>query len=153
MTMLDVVFLLMMITAVIKGLRNGLIVAVFSIIGWILGLYAALKFSDALAELLKDSFNISERWLSIIAFVLIFAAVTLIIGLGAKLVEKTFEIALMGWINRIGGIFFYVLLYALIFSVIVYFADKVKLLSEETISSSKVYPIIEPIIITLKQLL
>ena len=151
--MLDIVFIGMMITAVIKGLRNGLIVAVFSIIGWILGLYAALKFSDALAELLKDSINISERWLSIIAFILIFSAVTLIIGLGARIVEKTFEFALMGWLNRIGGIFFYVLLYTLIFSVIVYFADKVKLLSEETISSSKVYPFIEPIIITLKQLL
>ena len=151
--MLDILFLIMMITAVIKGIRNGLVVAVFSIIGWILGLYAAIKFSDSAAELLKDSFSISERWLSIIAFILVFSAVTLIIGLGARLVEKTFEFALMGWLNRLGGIFFYVLLYTLIFSVIVYFAGKVKLLSEETISSSKVYPVIEPIIFTVKQLL
>jgi membrane protein required for colicin V production len=59
----------------------------------------------------------------------------------------------MGCLNKIAGIIFYVVLYALIFSVIIYFAEKVELLSKDTITTSKVYPVLQPIIITLKQLL
>ncbi|MBO9571246.1 MAG: hypothetical protein J7497_03415 [Chitinophagaceae bacterium] len=59
----------------------------------------------------------------------------------------------MGCLNKLAGIIFYIVLYTLIFSVIVYFADKVKLINEDTIASSKVYPVLQPIIIKLKQLL
>jgi membrane protein required for colicin V production len=69
----------------------------------------------------------------------------LLVHLGAKLVEKTVELAFMGWLNRIGGIFFYVLLYTLIFSVMIFFADKFKLISDETIAASRVYPWVKPL--------
>jgi membrane protein required for colicin V production len=143
--LIDIIFYSMMVIAVFKGLRNGLIVAIFSIIGWILGLMAAFKFSAIAAQYLEGSLNLSPRVLSIVAFFLVFALVLLVVNLGAKLVEKTVEIAMLGWLNRIGGIFFYVLLYALIFSVVIYFAEKVKLLNEETISSSKVYEWVKPL--------
>jgi membrane protein required for colicin V production len=69
----------------------------------------------------------------------------LLVNLGAKLVEKAVQLALLGWVNRIGGIFFYVLLYTLIFSVMIYFAVRVKLVGPETIASSQVYPFVAPI--------
>jgi membrane protein required for colicin V production len=142
---IDLLFLGMMAIAVFKGLRNGLIVAIFSIVGWILGLIAAFKFSDVAARYLEGTLNLSTRTLHIVSFVLVFLLVMLLINLGAKLIEKTFQLALLGWANRLGGIFFYVLLYTLIFSVMIYFAGRVKLISEETIASSRVYPWIEPI--------
>jgi len=143
--LIDLFFLAMMAMAVFNGLRNGLIMAVFSLVGWILGLYAAFKFSDLAANYLKESLELSPRVLYIISFILVFSAVLLIVNLGGKLVEKMVQLTLMGWLNRIGGIFFYVLLYTLIFSVIIYFAEKVRLLSEETISSSKVYQWVKPL--------
>ena len=142
---IDLLFLGMMAIAVFKGLRNGLIVAIFSIVGWILGLIAAFKFSDVAARYLEGTLNLSTRTLHIVSFVLVFLLVMLLVSLGAKLIEKTFQLALLGWANRLGGIFFYVLLYTLIFSVMIYFAGRVKLISEETIASSRVYPWIEPI--------
>lgn len=151
--MLDLLFILTFLIGVIKGLRNGLVMAIFAIIGWALGLYAALKFSDLAAEFLKDYLPVGPRWLSIIAFIVVFILVSLLVSLGGKIVEKTVDIAMLGWLNRIGGIFFYIVLYTLIFSVIIYFAHKVKLLSDEATSSSKVYSVLEPIIIKLKQLL
>ena len=63
------------------------------------------------------------------------------------------NLPLMGCLNKLAGILFYVLLYTLIFSVILYFADKAKLINEDTIASSKVYPVLQPVIIKLKQLL
>jgi membrane protein required for colicin V production len=143
--LIDILFLVMMVIAVFKGMRNGLIVALFSIIGWIVGLYAAFMFSGLAETYLKGVLNLSPRVLSIIAFVLIFSLVVLLINLGARIIEKVIGLTPIGWLNRLGGIFFYVLLYALIFSVMIYFAEKVRLVSEETVSSSKVYPWVKPI--------
>jgi membrane protein required for colicin V production len=143
--LIDILFLVMMVIAVFKGMRNGLIVALFSIIGWIVGLYAAFMFSGLAETYLKGVLNLSPRVLSIIAFVLIFSLVVLLINLGARIIEKVIGLTPIGWLNRLGGIFFYVLLYALIFSVMIYFAEKVRLVSEETVSSSKVYPWVKPV--------
>jgi membrane protein required for colicin V production len=46
---IDAIFIVLMILAVIKGFRNGLIVAVFSFLGIIIGLAAAMKFSTVVA--------------------------------------------------------------------------------------------------------
>jgi membrane protein required for colicin V production len=143
--LIDILFLAMMIMAVYNGFRNGLIIAIFSIIGWILGLIAAFKFSSFAATYLRDNVNLSPRVLSIIAFILVFMIVVLIVNLGARLLQKTVELVMLGWLNRLGGIFFYVLLYTLIFSVLILFAEKVKLFNEETISSSKVYEWVKPL--------
>ena len=143
--LIDTFFLVMMAIAVFKGIKNGLIVAIFSIVGWILGIIAAFKFADVAAGYLKGSVNMSPRTLYILSFILVFLLVILLVNLGARLVEKTVELAFMGWINRLGGIFFYVLLYTLIFSVMIYFAERVKLISDETIAASQVYPWVKPV--------
>ena len=140
-----------MAIAVFKGIRNGLIVAIFSIVGWILGIIAAFKFSDVAAGYLKGLVSLSPRTLYILSFIIVFLLVMLLVNLGAKLVEKTVELAFMGWINRLGGIFFYVLLYTLIFSVMIYFAERVKLISDESIAASRVYPWVKPIALIIQQ--
>jgi membrane protein required for colicin V production len=142
---IDLLFLGMMMLAVFNGARNGLIVALFSAIGWILGLIAAFKFSGVAADYLDNIIDVSSRTLSIISFIAVFAVVILLINLGAKIIEKTVELTLMGWLNRLGGIFFYVLLYTLIFSVLIFFAEKTNLINEETASSSKVYQWVKPL--------
>ena len=143
--LIDIVFLFLMVGAIVQGFRKGLIVAIFSIVGWVLGLYAALKLSGSVEAYLQGSVNLNPRWLSILAFVAVFIVVVLVVRLGAIIIQKTFELALLGWLNRLGGIFFYVILYAFIYSVILNFAERVRLLNEETISSSKVYLWIKPI--------
>lgn len=148
---IDLLFLGMMLVAVVKGIRNGLIIAIFSVVGWIVGLIAAFRFSDVAANYLHGILNLSARTLHIVSFLLVFILVMLLINLGAKLIEKTVELALLGWVNRLGGIVFYVLLYTLIFSVMIYFADRVKLISEETIASSRVYPWIQPLALIIQQ--
>jgi len=151
--LIDFFFLGTMLAAIYKGLRNGLVVAVFSMVGWIIGLVFAVRFSGRVAQLLESSLPIGPRWLSIIAFTLIFIAVTLAIRILAGIIEKTMQLTLTGWINKVGGIFFYVILYTLIFCVIIYFADKVKLLSEDATSSSRIFHAFQPVIIALKGLL
>lgn len=141
----------MMAIAVFKGIKNGLIIAIFSIVGWILGIYAAFKFANVAMGYLKGALDMSPKTLYILSFVIVFLIVMLLVHLGARLVEKTVELALMGWLNRIGGIFFYVLLYTLIFSVMIFFAAKFKLLSDETIAASRVYPWVKPLALIIQR--
>lgn len=149
--LIDILFLGMMAIAVFKGIRNGLIVAIFSIIGWIVGIYAAFKFADVAAAYLKGSVEMSPKTLYVLSFIIIFLLVMLLVHLGAKVVEKTVEVAFMGWLNRIGGIFFYVLLYTLIFSVMIFFAERFKLISDETIAASRIYPWIKPLALVIQR--
>lgn len=142
---IDILFLTAMAMAVIKGLRQGLIVALFSLLGWMIGLAAAMKLSAVTAVYLEQSLNISSRWTPALSFAAVFSIVMLLVRLGAGILQKTIELGMMGWTNRIGGIILYVLLYAIIFSIILFYAEQLKLINDETISSSRSYAVIKPL--------
>lgn len=141
---IDIIFLVFMIMAVVKGLQRGLIVAVFSIVAFIVGLAAALKLSAVVAVWLGHSTNINAKWLPFIAFFLVFIAVVFAIRWGAKLVEKAAEAAFLGSINKIAGVLLYVLLYCIIFSVLLFYITQFGVFTQQTIDESKVYSYIQP---------
>jgi membrane protein required for colicin V production len=141
---IDVIFAIILVAALIKGFQRGLIVAVFSLLAFVIGLAAALKLSAVVAGWLGSSTSISAKWLPVISFALVFLGVVLLVRWGAKLIEKTFQVAMMGWVNRIGGMLFFTALYIVIFSIFLFYADKIKLVSPETIQASVTYPFIQP---------
>ena len=142
--LIDFTFAALMILAVIKGYQKGLILAIFSIVAFIIGLAAALKLSTAVANYLKDSISVSAKWLPFIAFALVFFAVVILVRLGAKLIEKTFQAVMLGWLNRIGGIVLYAVLYLIILSIFIFYAEKLHLLQQSAIESSQTYHFIQP---------
>lgn len=131
--------------AVIKGLRRGLIVAVFSFFAFIAGIAAAMKLSVVVADYLKDSVNISAKWLPFISFAVVFIGVVLLVRWVASLLESTVEMAMMGWANKIGGIIFYTILYMFTLSVVLFFVQKVKLISDESAANSVTWPWLQPL--------
>ncbi|MEO6719185.1 MAG: CvpA family protein [Ferruginibacter sp.] len=143
--MIDLIFVLLMIFAIIKGYQKGLIIALFSIVAFIVGLAAALKLSAAVAVYLEHSTTVSSKWLPVISFTLVFILVVILVQLGAKLLEKTFELVLLGWLNRLFGVVLYIILYTLIFSVFLFYADKMQWFDKATIASSKAYPFVQPL--------
>lgn len=142
--MIDIIFAILIVIAIFKGYRKGLIIAVFSIVAFIVGLAAALKLSATVAAYLQNSVSISGKWLPFLSFAIVFGLVAVLVSLGGKLIEKTFEMALLGWANRIGGILLFVILYTIIFSILLFYAEKIHLFEEATIQSSKVYPFVKP---------
>src|SRR2546422_8153011 len=111
---IDIVFTILILMAVIKGYRRGFIIAVFSIIALMVGLAAAIKLSTLVAAYIKDSVNVSAKWLPVISFVLVFLLAVLLVKLGATAIEKTIEFAMLGWVNRLAGILLYLVLYTVI---------------------------------------
>ena len=142
--LIDFTFAALIILAIIKGYQKGLIIAVFSIIAFIIGLAAALKLSTAVANYLKDSISVSAKWMPFIAFALVFFIVIILVRLGAKLIEKAFQAVMLGWLNRIGGILLYAALYLIILSIFIFYAEKLQLLQPAAIESSQTYPFIKP---------
>lgn len=141
---IDILFLIVIVLAVIKGYSRGLIVAIFSVIGLIVGLAAAIKLSTVAADYLKDAVNIAAKWLPFISFVVVFLLAVFLVRLGALAIEKAVEFAMLGWINKIGGIVLYVILYITVFSVVLFYAEQMNLVSAETIAGSKTYAHIAP---------
>lgn len=141
---IDFIFCIILLLAVFKGFSKGLIVAVFSLLAFFIGLVAAIKLSAVVASWLEDESGTRTTWMPFIAFILVMAVVMLLIRFGAGLVERFINFTLLGWLNKLGGIFFYAILYITFFSIVLFYAEQLGLLSEETISSSKTYSFVAP---------
>lgn len=141
---IDIISIVLVFLAIIKGFSKGLVVAIFSLLAFIVGLAAALKLSAVVAEYLGSNTNISQRWLPILAFAIVFFVVVLLVRIGAKAIESGLKMVLLGWLNKLGGIVFYMLLYFFIYSIILFYATQIHIIKPETIQTSVTYPIIYP---------
>jgi membrane protein required for colicin V production len=141
---IDVLVAIALVIAIIKGFQKGFIIAVFSVLAFIAGIAAALKLSASVAVWLDNSTNIAAKWLPFISFVLVFAAVILLVRLGAKIIEKAVTFALMGWLNKLLGILLYAVLYCIILSVFLFYAQQLHLFSDTTIKESVTWSYINP---------
>lgn len=141
---IDLVFCVLIVLASIKGFQRGLIVGIFSFIAIVVGLAAAIKLSAIVASYIGNTVKVSDKWLPVISFLVVFIGVVLLVRLGANLLQKAVEMSLMGWVNRLGGILLYVAIYALVFSVLIFYAEKLQLLQPTALEKSLVYPYIKP---------
>lgn len=142
---IDIFFVLLLLLACFKGYSKGFIVALFSIIGFIAGLAAALKLSAYAAEKLSGSFNASGKWLPFVSFLLVFLAVVLLLNLGARLLQKSVEMIMLGWANRLAGILLFVVLYGILLSIFLFYAVQLHFFSEEAVAASLTYPYLQPL--------
>lgn len=142
--LIDVIAFAFLLLALFKGLRKGLIVALFSFLALFIGLAAALKLSAAVAQYIGGNVTVSQRWLPFIAFLLVFMIVVLLVRLGAKLLQGLVQTMMLGWANRLGGVLFYGLIYFFIYSVLLFYATQLNLLKPATVQSSTTYNWIEP---------
>lgn len=142
--LIDIIVIILLVLAVFKGLSKGLIVAIFSLLAYLVGLAAALKLSTLMADYIGTNVEISQRWLPFIAFFVVFMIVVLLVRLGAKAIEGAVKMMMLGWLNRLGGVLLYILIYFFIFSIILFYTTQLHLIKAETISDSATYSYIAP---------
>ncbi|HRG82822.1 MAG TPA: CvpA family protein [Chitinophagaceae bacterium] len=142
--LIDIIFAVFLLLAVMRGYRQGLIIGLFSLLSIIIGLAAAMKLSAVVAGWLGNSVNVSKEWLPLISFILVFFVVVLLIRMGAKAIESAVEVVLMGWINKIAGILLYAVIGLLVFSVLLFYAEQMQLIQPATIRESVSYPLVQP---------
>ncbi|HEU4552637.1 MAG TPA: CvpA family protein [Chitinophaga sp.] len=143
--LIDILFAIILVIAVYKGYSRGLIVAVFSFVAIIVGLAAALKLTTVSALYAQQHWHVHWRWLPVICFIGLFLGVILLVRLGATALQKLVELALLGWINRLGGILLYIIIFTINYSILLWIANQLYWLSPETKLQSAVYPYIAPV--------
>lgn len=142
--LIDILFLLLMILSLVKGYRNGMVVAVFSFLAIIVGLAAAMKCSTLVAGWLESSTHINNAWLPFLSFLLVMVGVVILVRLGAVFIQSAMEAVLLGWFNKIAGIVLYAALYTTLYSVVLFYAGRLNWLKPETLATSRTYAFIEP---------
>lgn len=141
---LDIVVLIVVVLALVKGYSKGLIMALFSTLALVIGLAAAVKFSAVAAPVIRQSLGIDGQFVPILSFLAIFVVVIIVIRLAGKAIEKTFETASIGFINRASGALLYLILYLAITSILFFYIEKMGLIQLETMEASVTWDWIAP---------
>ncbi len=143
MNFLDLIIGIPIILMAIAGFRRGLIKEVAALAALILGIYFAIYFSDVVAVYLMDHFDISHRYVFIVAFIITFVGVVLVVSLIGRLLDKVASLAMLGIINRLLGLVFGLAKGIVIMSVLIMLFNMIdsreKILSQETKQESLLY--------------
>lgn len=142
---LDWIFVIFFGFFLFRGYKRGLILALFSVVALVVGIAAAMKLSGTLVELLAQNHPKLAFWIPLLAHLIVFLAVAWLIHLMARLLQKSFEMLAMGWINRLLGVILYGILFCLAFSVILWVITQMALLPADVISHSRTYSVLNPL--------
>jgi len=143
MNVLDIILLLCFVPAIIGGLRRGFIAQVVAIISIILGIWLSFKFSAVLSGWLGQWIEAGEQVLHVISFAVIMILAILALAAVGKLIESTVKIILLGWLNRLLGLIFALLKYALIIGLLLMLFNSLNgqfhLVNQKVLDSSLLY--------------
>ena len=104
MNWLDIVLIVVLLISTFSGLKTGIIKAVLSLIGLIVGIILAGRYYVPLSEQLTF---ISQPGIAKgVAFAIILIGVMVVAMVLASLLKQVTSMILLGWVNRIGGAIF-----------------------------------------------
>lgn len=146
MSFIDIVLGLLLLYGLFKGVKNGLVIEIASILALVAGLYGAIHFSYIVGNYLASHWDWNERTMSLASFIITFFIIVIAVITAAKLLTKIAEFAMLGLLNKIAGGLFGALKVAIILGALLIFLESVnkslRLVNEDAKSESVLY---EPI--------
>jgi membrane protein required for colicin V production len=142
--MIDIFFYIILVFAIIRGWRKGLILALFSLVCGLAGLAAAVKLSAVAATFMKSDLHMTTRWIPVIAFILVFILVIIIVRWAGRLLEKLIKLVLLEWLNKLGGILLFLFLYLSVYSIVLFYGTETQIISKHAVNGSHFYHLIAP---------
>ena len=127
MATLDIILLSCFIPGIIRGISKGFLEQALSLAGIVVSVWAAFKFSALVCTWLKPYLSLSETTLSVVAFALILIAVSIVVLLVAKLLTKVLEMSMLGWLDKILGLAFALVVNGLLLGVFIILFDTLNL--------------------------
>ena len=104
MNWLDIILLVLLIVPTFLGLRQGIIKAVLTLVGVIVGVVLAGNFYQQLASAM--SFISNPDIANIVAYIIILGVVMVIATILANLLKGIVKAIMLGWVNSLGGAVF-----------------------------------------------
>ena len=106
----DIIILLCFLPALIRGVMKGFIEQAVALVSLVLGAWLAFKFSTVVGEWLQPFFKVSETVMHVISFAVIMIAVVLVLFVIGKLLTGISKIVMLGWLDRLLGLVFALLI-------------------------------------------
>ncbi len=103
MNYLDIILAIILFIFGFKGLRNGLIIEVVTLLAFVVGIYGAMFFSDFTASHLQDVMEINPRYINTVAFVLTFIVLVVVVNIIGRLISKAIKAMNLGFFDKVGG--------------------------------------------------
>jgi membrane protein required for colicin V production len=142
---IDIIFICLVAIACYKGIKKGFIGSIFSFAAFFIGFFIATKFAASVAVYLTKHKWVNHKWIPFLSFILVLALVFVAMHLLGKILEKSAELILLGWFNKLSGIMLYLLIYGIFYSMILYYLDQMNVLSVKQINASFFYNKLVPI--------
>lgn len=135
----DILLLIFLAVGFYQGYKNGIIYSIFSILGWFLGIVAALRFSYKMVALLQGFAHLEPKTLAIISFVLVLALVVGLMKLVAWGLEQILKSFSMNLFNQIFGGLLHSLVGLYVLCVFIWFLNRLDVLPKSQKENSHVY--------------
>jgi membrane protein required for colicin V production len=118
MNYIDIIIIAIIALAMVRGFMNGFVKEVASLAALILGIWGAIKFSSFTAAKLYDYFDMSGKYVGIVAFLVTMCLIAVLIQLMGMVIDKLVKAVALGLVNRLLGIGFGLLKSVLILSIV-----------------------------------
>lgn len=143
MNWIDLIIVVILIIAVVRGFTDGFVREVASLVALILGIWGAIRFSSFTAGKLYEWFDMSGQYVGIISFLITFGVIVIIIHFIGIIADKVINAASLGFLNRILGMVFglfkSVLILSVFFVILNAIDDRRPFLPKDTIEQSRFY--------------
>ena len=122
MNYIDIFISIFLIYGFIKGLYNGFIIEIASVIGLLLGIYLATQYSGDFSNYLisKQFITWKEGYVIILSNVILFIFTILIVSIIGKVATKLVKLVALGLFNKILGSVFGLLKNILILVIVIF---------------------------------
>ena len=142
MSWIDIFFLVVFVIGLVKGYTRGLIVELFSLVGFFIGLFIAIELTIPVAERFFTGSDYFQMF-TVLVFAGLFVLTVLAVSLVAKMIKKALDLTFLGFFDNILGALAGLLKWAFILSIFFWVFDSIGLrLPKHYIDESFIYPIV-----------
>ena len=146
---IDLTIAVFLALGMFKGFKRGLIIELCTLMALVLGVFGAYYFGSETADILTKEFNTDKRVSIVLAFAILFIGIVVGVYFFGKTLEKLIKIIALGLLNKLAGLVFGGLKFAIILSALIFilsgFPLTKNLIPKNQIEESYLYEPIESI--------
>ena len=138
MGVFDIIVLILLGLGAFKGYSNGLIVELFSLLAFFIGLFLALELTIPVSVRFFGESNYFDI-VSILVFIGLFILLSYLIKTGARLLKKAIDITPFGMLDNLAGALSGIFKVALIISVIIWVCSSVGIDFQKSFATESIF--------------
>jgi len=103
MNIIDIIILVPLAYFAYRGFTKGFFISIAMLAGLLLGFYAAINFSELMANFLTNKMNLVSNNIKFIAYIITFILVVVLVYMLGQFLSGIAKTAGLGLVNRLGG--------------------------------------------------